>query len=190
MDQKLPQQKYSVDAIKRAIADAIQLCTDAGLEPVVIGGMALDAWTCSRATMDLDLLVNYTVDDARRLITSIVRRGGTMDRPTTTERLDDVRQIKFHMGNLAVDVLQAWDPESKALIQRAAPRSCMGLDLMVPRLEDLIIQKLRVGRPRDIDDVTALITTNRKQLDRAWIEAKVRALHLTEEWEIVTSSVP
>ena len=57
----------------------------------------------------------------------------------------------------------------------------------VVSLEDFILQKLKVGRPRDFEDAVSVVDRLRSRLDREYLEHWARQLGVTEELDYLLS---
>ncbi len=177
---------FTPERLLNAVRQAFEICQRCGLTPVMIGGMALDAYTASRATMDIDLLADFPPESLDRIRECVIASGGRLDDAADQ---GETRMLRFYVIGIQVDLLRAWEPEMKMLLKRAEERQCLGMALRVPALVDFIMHKLRTGRPRDLDDAIRLLVANRQSADRELLEAEVQRLHLTDEWNVVRDTV-
>ena len=74
-------------------------------------------------------------------------------------------------------------------LRRAVVRPLLGMRLKVLRPEDLILLKLRVGRPRDLDDAARLYVLPGQRLNERYLKRAVRQLHLSQEWSYLTRTL-
>ncbi|OGV73592.1 MAG: hypothetical protein A3K19_13695 [Lentisphaerae bacterium RIFOXYB12_FULL_65_16] len=161
----------------------LAICRAHGIEPILIGGMALDAYTASRATMDIDLLADCPPECLGVLRADIVAAGGRVEDSGGT------RMLRAYVDGIQVDLLRAWDAEARGMLARAESRQCLGIELRVPSLIDFVVNKLRTGRPRDVDDAIRLVENNRDELDLPALEGEVRRLLLHDEWQILREAL-
>jgi hypothetical protein len=145
----------------KQIEEAIAALDGAGAPFALIGGLALAAHKVVRATQDVDLLVDGdladTVDHALR---ALGYRCLHRSADTANYLRDDQR----------LDFLYAHRPTARQLLQTAPQLSTPFGTLHVVTAEGLIAFKLQglVNDPRrrqDLEDIRALIRTNRSTLN-------------------------
>lgn len=123
---------------------------------VVIGGIAAVLHGVPRATFDLDILIESTPDNARRLLEALLDAGlGTAGLITPEELLAET--ITVFKDRVRIDVQtatpglgfdEAW--------QRRQTMSHHGKEFYVVSREDLIRSKRAAGRGVDLEDVRML----------------------------------
>lgn len=137
----------------------------AGVEFVLVGGLAVNAWGYLRATRDVDLVPDPSSENLARLDDLLVELGGKVE---VGERLLESSAIKTFLrtGDRTlvltdlgrIDVLQGLPqvPAFAALDERATKVDIGGLQVKVCSLDDLLAMKRASDRPRDRDDLEAL----------------------------------
>jgi hypothetical protein len=123
---------------------------------VVIGGIASVVHGVPRATFDLDILVENSTDNAKRLLDALLESGlGTAALTTPAEIVaqeitifDDRVRIDVQTATPGITFEDAWN-RKKTVEFRAQP-------IHVVCRQDLIASKKAAGRPVDLDDVRAL----------------------------------
>lgn len=136
----------------------------------IIGAWALSLWGKPRATADLDFLVLVKGEELERL--SALMTGAGM-------RVDEVwqqwnpllrgSQARFQLRGVTVDLLLPRDRHDQAIFRRRRKKRVGGRYYWVVSLEDFILQKLKVGRPRDFEDAVSVIERFREGLDRGYL---------------------
>ncbi|OLD28837.1 MAG: hypothetical protein AUJ04_00595 [Acidobacteria bacterium 13_1_40CM_3_55_6] len=126
---------------------------------LVIGGIAAVLYGVPRATFDLDVLVEPTIENAERLLTAMIEAGlGTASLTNAEEVLS--KEITIFTDRIRLDVQtstpgisfeQAW--------QRRVTMNYRGQTLEVVSLADLIASKRAAGRDVDLEDVRILKST-------------------------------
>jgi hypothetical protein len=123
---------------------------------VVIGGIAAVLHGVPRATFALDILIDPTVENARRLLDALLEaKLGTAALINENDMLaheitvfrDRVR-IDVHTSTPGIQFDSVWD--------RREIMDYQGIDLYVVSKEDLISSKKAAGRPVDLEDVRLL----------------------------------
>jgi hypothetical protein len=123
---------------------------------VVIGGIASVLYGVPRATFDLDILIEATLDNAKRLLAALAEAGfGTA---TMTDAEDVLaHEITVFSDRVRIDVQtrtpglafqNAWTHRNTMTYQ--------GQDFFVVSKEDLIAAKRAAGREVDLSDVRLL----------------------------------
>jgi predicted nucleotidyltransferase len=141
---------------------------EAGVDFVLVGGLAVNAWGYLRATRDIDLVPDPSTENLARLDALLVELRGKVE---VGERLLESSAIKTFLrtGDRTlvltdlgrIDVLQGLPqiPSFAALDERATEVDIDGLVVKVCSLDDLLEMKRASDRPRDRDDLEALEAT-------------------------------
>jgi hypothetical protein len=122
----------------------------------VIGGVAVVLHGVPRMTGDIDLFIEASVENARRMLAVLRELGYETSDLVTPEGLAAVKLLMFENG-IKVDVMldipgldfaTAW---ANKLVKRAGEQ-----EFYLVSKADLIAAKQAAGRPRDLEDVAAL----------------------------------
>jgi predicted nucleotidyltransferase len=123
---------------------------------LVIGGIAVVLYGIPRATFDLDILIESTPKNARRLLDALLDAGmGTATLTSVDEILSN--EITIFKDRVRIDVQisppglcfrDAW--------KRRKTMEYQGQSFYVVCLEDLIASKKAAGRDVDLEDVRLL----------------------------------
>ncbi len=123
---------------------------------VVIGGVAAILHGVPRMTGDIDLLIESTPDNARRMLDTLKDLGYDTSELVTPEGLLTVKLLMFENG-IKIDVMMripgldfatAWQHKEIHHIEEQS--------FYLVSKADLIASKLAAGRQKDRDDVAAL----------------------------------
>jgi hypothetical protein len=123
---------------------------------LVIGGVASVLYGVPRATFDLDILVEATPDNAKRLLDALLGAGLATASLTTVEDLlaheitvfEDKVRIDVQTSSPGVSFQKAW--------KRRETMDYQGQQFYVLSKDDLILSKRAVGREVDLEDVRLL----------------------------------
>jgi hypothetical protein len=148
----------------------------------LIGAWALAVWGRPRATNDLDFLVLVNEDNVDRLCNRLTQAGLEFDE-TWQEWNPMLRgcQFRFQSQGITIDVMRPRDPHDQQIFQRKRKKRIDGRYYWVVSPEDFLLQKLKVGRPRDFEDAMSVMERRGKELDHAYLEQWARKLGVTEE---------
>jgi hypothetical protein len=160
------------ETLLKRIAAAL---ADAGLPYMVFGGQAVLLYGEPRLTRDIDVTLGVDPSEVGRVIGTIRSLGFRI----LTEKPEEFVRETF--------VLPAIDPETgvridfvfslsgfeRAAIERSRKIDVDGVGVQFVSLEDLVVMKLLAGRPRDLEDVAAVLRKNR-DFDRSHVEKWLR----------------
>jgi len=141
------------------LRDVFESLNDHEVRYLVIGGIAAVLHGVPRATFDLDILIDATPENARRLLETLTGAGLDTAELTTAEDVlaheitvfkDRVR-IDVQRSTPGLDFADGW---SRRVEMRHA-----GQPFFVVSRKDLIASKRAAGRPVDLDDVRLLEQT-------------------------------
>jgi len=164
-------------SLLRELADALDA---EGIQWMLIGGLAVGAWTTPRGTKDVDLAL--AVPDADKLATALERARLEVD-PSQLAGLEEGGVLRVQRSvpgqpSLIVDLLCAGtDFEREALTLRRSSE-LFGVPTWIGSPDDLLLFKLIAGRPRDMADADRLIRLGITPEDTDRVRAWAR------EWEV------
>jgi hypothetical protein len=162
--------------LDRAIHEITAALDSEQIQYAVIGGIANAIWGEPRATIDVDVTVSVDDEDLPRIIGILGRqfRAAVSDpvvfaRQTRVLPLDTADRVR-------IDVMFALLPFELEAIRRAKDIAIAGRTVRVVTAEDLILMKIISDRPRDIADAEAIVRRRTGQLDRSYLEPRIREL--------------
>jgi hypothetical protein len=163
----------TASALTSALLRATGAIEGLGLRYAVVGGLAVGAWTPPRATRDADLWVGIGgAGDALRQ--ALVDAGFHV--PAMQEELDrfGVFRSKARDSGVFVDIFDATGPLGEAILTHRQRCEVADVSLWYARPEELAALKAFSDRPRDFEDLVALVT--HADLDTAVVESWARQL--------------
>jgi|ERR1043166_6156820 predicted nucleotidyltransferase len=131
---------------------------------LLIGGYAVGMHGHPRATEDIDLFISGEKDNAEKIVAALTEFGLGTDNLKPEIFTQKNSLVIMGVAPLAVDILnysKAIDFESA--FERRNVVTCEGVEVNLISLDDLIKNKIAVGRRKDLDDVEYL---NRVNSDR------------------------
>jgi hypothetical protein len=157
---------------------ALQALEAFGQPFALIGGLAVVLRARARLTRDVDFLVSVPAGRLDDLLSCAGRAGLSWDEaevrkfsPGGLLRFRSPPDAQAGLG-VSIDVLFADDAFSACVLRRATRVSVGEASIPVATVEDLVLMKLDANRPRDLDDVLALVDAHRDTLDldylRSW----------------------
>lgn len=158
----------------------------------LIGALAVSAWGHVRSTRDIDLLVLPDEPARSELVESLVAKGFRRDSEWMERNplAKDVVLRLFHRSHadLPLDLLFAGDAHSQSTLARRRALHVLGSSLFVCSPEDLIILKVKAGRPHDFEDALGIVKNPDLRLDFGYLENWATRLGLSEELQYVLNA--
>lgn len=122
---------------------------------VLMGATAMQLWGTTRATRDIDILIEPTVENAKRVLRALASLGFGL----ASEHLADevaTRTVTVIGDTPNVDILtRAWNVTWQQAQLRATTFEVEGVSVPTASIEDLIESK-RTGRLQDAADIEVL----------------------------------
>ena len=141
----------------------IALCLEKyGLPYMVIGGQAVLLYGEPRLTRDIDITLGCDITRLPDLLNSVQELSLTIlpkDIETFVKQTMVLPTIEEESG-VRVDFIFSFTPYEAQAIERAKAIKIGEKTVKFASVEDLIIHKIFAGRPRDLEDVKAILTKN------------------------------
>jgi hypothetical protein len=154
-----------------------------GIPWMLIGGLAVGAWTEPRGTKDCDFALALPADVAG--LEARLRGVGLAVGPGSLSRAREVGTVRLRLERpdrppLVVDLLCAGTEFEHEALARRRRLTVFGVPLRIASPDDLIIYKLVAGRPQDLADVDRLIRFQRAPEDEGYVRRWARAWDVEE----------
>jgi len=165
-----------MNALERAVSSLARFLDERRVPYMIIGGVANLVWGEPRATLDVDASV--LVEDAAwpGLFAELRRSFRLIPRdPQGFLQETHVLPLETRDG-VRLDLIWAQLPYEYKAIARAVVEEVGGVRVRVCRPEDLIVHKILADRPKDREDVRAVVRQQAGRLDRRYVTDAVRDL--------------
>ena len=155
----------STDAVRRLMESLESTAT----KYVLVGALASNVYSISRSTKDADVVVAFEAGVLNRLLDALgpdFRFNPQMMIEVLTGSIRN--EITFLPTGFLIDLFRLSDDiHHRELVDRRvrAYVSEIALEVWVPTVEDIVVQKVRWGRRKDQDDVVNILSLNHEQLD-------------------------
>lgn len=154
----------------------------------LIGAWALTAWGRTRATADVDFLVLVDAEKLSRLGDALVRAGITRDESWMKwNPLLRGSQLRLQFEGTTIDLLRPRDAHDHEIFKRRRRRRMDGRYYWLVSPEDFILQKLKVGRPRDFEDALSVLERSGKKLNRRYLQRWADRIGVAAELKYILS---
>jgi len=126
---------------------------------LLVGAYALAAHGYPRATLDLDLWVMPSRENARAVLRALKRFGAYVGELTSADLEKEGTVLQIGVAPRRIDIITAASGlEFRETFKNSVLVDIEGIDVHVPAIKDLIKNKKATGRARDLADVEALET--------------------------------
>lgn len=170
---------FSQKRIQKAFVEVVSFFQKRRLPYLVVGALAVSIWGRSRATADLDFQLH--VANLEDLAKQFPAKWNEDKKWRIYNPLVHRVQKRFLVSGIVVDIMLPRDEFDMGLLPRRVRKRIWNKSVLVVDPEDLIVMKMKAGRPRDFDDATGIIELN-PNLDRNYVSHWARKLHLREEY--------
>jgi hypothetical protein len=174
--------------------------SNVGVERSFGGAIAYNYYGPPRLTQDLDVLVLVPAMKAPALVEALTTAAFTTADESTgpldlSRVLADWRSNAhlsvMQYGGVRVELFVPWHPFHRRVLQRSPARDLGDRTIRIHAAEDLIVFKKIFDRPKDMQDIRAMLLSNRGLLDLDLIRHEARALLTDAGWreldEVLTS---
>ena len=147
-----------------------------GIEWYVFGAQAAIVHGAARLTADVDVTVLLPAAlSARNLVEALDQFEPRFE---DTRFLEHTRVIPVaHAASgIPVDIVLGGPGLEEAFAARAQRRSVEGVDLPIASAEDIVVMKVLAARPKDLEDVTAVLSAQHVSFDATYARRILVAL--------------
>jgi hypothetical protein len=137
--------------------DMLCAFNDADVDYILVGAYALAAHGFPRATLDMDVWVRPSPENAERVCQALTRFGAPMGQISASDFGGEDRIVQIGVAPRRIDIITSVSgltfDEARA---GALVRQIEGLAVPILSMPDLIRNKLASGRPKDVADAELL----------------------------------
>jgi len=137
--------------------DILLAFVDEKVEFLLVGAYALAAHGYPRATMDIDLWVMPSPDNAEAVLRALHRFGAPVVELREGDLQNEGTVFQIGVAPRRIDILTAVSGlRFDEAFVRAIPVDIEGITVRIPTIEDMIRNKRATGRTKDLADAEAL----------------------------------
>ena len=165
-----------MNPLERAVSALARCLEERRVPYMVIGGIANLVWGEPRSTLDVDASVLVEQSAWPTLIAELRKTFHVIPKhPLAFLRDTHVLPVETSDG-VRIDLIWARLPYEHKAIARATVEDVAHQRVRVCRPEDLIIHKITFDRPKDREDVRAIVRHQGSRLDRRYLNQVIRNL--------------
>ncbi len=143
------------DRPRTRLAGVCFLLNEEGAKYVLVGATAMQLWGTTRATRDVDILIEATTENASRVLAALSRSGFGFAKEWLAETVAS-RPVTVIGDTPRVDIFTvAWAIRYEEAAARATTFELEGVEIPTASIDDLIASK-RTGRLQDAADIEVL----------------------------------
>jgi hypothetical protein len=137
--------------------DMLQALVDEKVRFLLVGAYALAAHGYPRATMDIDIWVMPSPENADAVLRAVHRFGAPLQNLTKADLEKDGTVFQIGVAPRRIDIITAASGlQFSEAFSRSATVHIEEIEVHIPSVADLIINKRASGRTKDLADAEAL----------------------------------
>jgi len=137
--------------------DMLRALSDEKVEFLLIGAYAMAAHGYPRATMDIDIWVMPSSQNADAVLRALRRFGAALHNLTKEDLQKDGTIFQIGVAPRRIDIItEASGLQFEEVYSRALSVNIEGIEVHIPLIDDLIRNKRASGRTKDLADAEAL----------------------------------
>jgi hypothetical protein len=137
--------------------DILRALFDENVRFMLVGAYALAAHGYPRATMDIDIWVMPSPENADAVLRSLRRFGSPLHNLTKEDLLKDGTIFQIGVAPRRIDIITAASGlRFEATYRNSISVNIEGIEVRIPSIDDLILNKSATGRTKDLADAEAL----------------------------------
>jgi len=137
--------------------DMLHVLSEEKVKFILVEAYALAAHGYPRATMDIDIWVMPSPENADAVIRALSRFGAPLHNLTKEDLLEDGTIFQIGVAPRRIDIITtASGLQFETTYQNSSPVTIEGIEVRIPSIDDLILNKRAIGRTKDLADAEAL----------------------------------
>jgi hypothetical protein len=137
--------------------DMLHVLSEEKVKFILVEAYALAAHGYPRATMDIDIWVMPSPENADAVIRALSRFGAPLHNLTKEDLLEDGTIFQIGVAPRRIDIITtASGLQFETTYQNSIPVTIEGIEIRIPSMDDLILNKRAIGRTKDLADAEAL----------------------------------
>jgi hypothetical protein len=137
--------------------DMLHALSDEKVRFLLVGAYALAAHGYPRATMDIDIWVMPSPENADAVFRALSRFGAPLHNLTKEDLQKDGTVFQIGVSPRRIDIITAASGlDFDQAYKRSRPVNIEGIEVNIPSIDDLIRNKRATGRTKDLADAEAL----------------------------------
>lgn len=149
---------------------------------MIVGAVAVGVWGRPRTTLDIDVTIRADTAGLEAIAAAAAPLEFVVDRQWLEwNPLLRGQQLRLTRGGVMVDAMRPRDSHEEMALDRRRDVVVDTRRLWFAAPDDLVLMKLKAGRPRDFEDVVGILTSQGGALDRPYLFDWARRLGVADE---------
>lgn len=164
----------------------------AGIRYMLVGSFASNQFGIPRSTKDADFVIDVPTNELNDLY-DLLEPDWELDSQITFETITGSKKVEVHHPDTEFLIelfFLTKDPHHQERWQRKIQEYVGDEQFWFPTPEDVIIQKLRWGRSKDLEDASAVIAVQAGRLDYAYIDKWCQEHSTMKRLEDIRAKLP
>ncbi len=178
--------------IEQLAIEVIDRLNRAEIPYALVGAFSSSYWGIPRSTKDADFVLQLAGAEVKQLW-QIFEPDFVVSDQLTFETITGSHKLEIRHPN-AVFVVELFllsaDPHHQMRFSRRRMICALGRDIWMPTAEDVVIQKLRWARSKDLDDARDVLAVQGDALNFAYIRNWTDLHGTTERLDALLASIP
>jgi len=137
--------------------DMLHVLSEEKVRFILVGAYALAAHGYPRATMHIDIWVMPSPDNADAVLRALSRFGAPLNNLTKEDLLKDGTIFQIGVAPRRIDIITTVTGlQFENTYQNSISVNIEGIEVRIPSIDDLILNKRATGRTKDLADAEAL----------------------------------
>ncbi len=179
----------------RTIEDVVrgisEILLEAGVDYVIVGGVAVSGWGNVRTTRDVDIIMDLREKDIASLSDALKKEGFDV-------MADDIRDAMKEKGHFTIfdtrsdyhiDAKGCYGEKEKRSLKEKKAVDLWGIRIFIASPEDTIANKLVFGSEQDIRDAEGIYVRQMEKLDLNYLEEICRKMGVSGDLESLKQRV-
>lgn len=176
--------------ISKILGEVCGFLNQANIEYVLVGGIAVMVHGRPRSTMDIDIILKLEGGERKQLVDFLTDNGFDINEKDLKNAIEESSHSTafFQDSIFRLDIKGIYDDFDRLTLERREKISFEGAELYVATPEDTVLNKIRFGSDRDIEDAES-IWFRQDNLDKRYMERISKKLGIKEEYQNFVESL-
>lgn len=164
--------------ILKTLKEVAHFLSEAGIPYMVIGGQAVLQYGEPRFTQDIDITIGLIPEELRKALDALPQEIFRLLPEDVEGFVRDtwVLPLEHRETGVRVDLIFSMTSFEREAIESAREILIDNMPIHYISPEDLIVQKIVSGRPRDLEDAKSILEIQGERIDKKRIERILEAL--------------
>jgi len=149
-------------SLHAALAALAEWIATERIPATIIGGIAVSVLGRPRLTRDIDALAIVSEEQWGGLVESAARFGiiPRLEEAVRFAQRSRVLLLRHAPSAIDLDITFGGLPFEQSVVEKSSVHDVGGLQVRLPRVEDLLVMKAVARRPKDLEDIRGLLAAN------------------------------